>query len=69
MAFDQLKQQVETFLGCQIGVELIVSFVGSFKARENLGDALHDQSLPEGRLAHQAPPAASSRELFPPLRN
>ena len=48
MAFDQLEQQVETFLGCQIGVELIVGFVGSIKARENLGDALHDNSLPDG---------------------
>jgi hypothetical protein len=53
MAFDELKQQVETLLGCQIGVELVVGLIGSIKARENLDDALHDQSLPEGREAHQ----------------
>jgi hypothetical protein len=61
MAFDQLEQQVETLLGCQIGVELIVGLVGSIKACENLSDALHDQSLPEGRRAHQDATAALSR--------
>jgi hypothetical protein len=55
MAFDQLEQQVETFLGCQIGVELIVGLVGSIKARENPCDALHFLSLPDTR-AHQEPP-------------
>jgi hypothetical protein len=62
MAFDQLEQQVETFLGCQIGVELIVGLIGSIKARENLGDALHHQSLPEARPAHQDPPDTASHE-------
>jgi hypothetical protein len=42
MAFDELEQQVETFLRCQIGVELIVRLVGSIKGRENSGDALHE---------------------------
>jgi hypothetical protein len=62
MAFDELQQHVETFLGCQVGVELIVGLVGSFEARENLDDSLHDYSLPEARRAHQEPLAASSRE-------
>jgi hypothetical protein len=48
-------------LGCQIGVELIVSLVGSIKAGKNPSDALHDLSLPDARVAHQEPPAASSR--------
>jgi hypothetical protein len=61
MAFDQLKQQVEPFLGCQIGVELIVGLVGSIKARENLDDTLHDLSLPEDCRAHQDPgPSAAA---------
>jgi putative addiction module killer protein len=42
MAFDELEQQVETLLRCQIGVELIVGLIGGFKARENLRDAFHD---------------------------
>jgi hypothetical protein len=66
MAFDELQQQVETFLGCQVGVELIVSVIGGLKARENLDDSLHDHSLPEARRAHQEPPIASSREQRSP---
>lgn len=65
MAFDQLEQQVETFLGCQIRVELIVRLVGSFKACENLGDALHQPSLPDSRLAHQNPPASLHAHASP----
>ena len=61
MALDQLEEQVEPLLGCQIGIELIVGLVGSIKARENLGDALHDPILPEGREAHQDAPTALSR--------
>ena len=55
MAFDELEQQVEPFLGCQIGVELIVGLVGGIKARENLSNTLHSSSLPERRQAHQKP--------------
>ena len=62
LAFDQLEQQVEPFLGCQVGVELIVGLVGSVEALENLGDAFHKLILPEGRRTHQDPPAGLSRE-------
>jgi len=68
MAFDQLEQQVETFLGCQIGVELIVGLVGSIKARENLGDALHHTSLSDARRAHQEPARRLERHALPCLR-
>jgi hypothetical protein len=68
MALGELEQQVETFLGCQIGVELIVSLVGSIKAQENPDDSFHHQSLPEARRAHQARVAASIGKQHPACR-
>jgi len=62
MTFDQLEQQVETFLGCQIGIELIVRLVGSFKACENLGDAIHDQKFTRGTTG--SPGGASSHKRW-----
>src|SRR3954465_4981802 len=66
MAFDQLEQQVQPFLGCQVGIELIVGLVGSIKAGENLRDALHDVQSTRGTTGSPGP--ARRLEPRPPPR-
>lgn len=39
--FDQLEENLESGLGCQVRVELIVSAIGFFETAENLDDSFH----------------------------
>ncbi len=41
VTFDQFEEDVEPFLGCQVGVELVVRRFSVFKAVKHLNDALH----------------------------
>src|SRR5688500_3819880 len=37
----ELQQDVEPFVGCQTGVEIVVGFVGIFETAERLNDSVH----------------------------
>jgi hypothetical protein len=41
VSLSQFKEDVESFLWCEVGVELIVSHFGVFKAAEHLRDSFH----------------------------
>ena len=45
VSFNQLQENAEPFLWCQVGVELIVSHFGILKTAEHLNDSLHRTKL------------------------
>jgi hypothetical protein len=54
MSFDELEEEPEPFLGCEISVKLIISRIGIFKTTEHVNDALHRPTLPsETALRHR----------------
>ena len=42
VSFHQLEEDVEPFLGGQVGVELVVGLLGVFKPVENSSDPFHE---------------------------
>jgi len=42
MSFDQFEEDVEPFLGRQVGIELVVSLFGVFKTAEYLSHSFHE---------------------------
>jgi hypothetical protein len=46
MSVDQLEQNVEPCLGCQVSVKLIVSRFSIFKTAEHLNNSFHGTTLP-----------------------
>jgi hypothetical protein len=41
VSFNQFEEDVQSFLGRQIGIKLVVSRIGVFKSAENLSDSFH----------------------------
>ena len=41
MSFNELEENVETLLGREVSVELVVGHIGIFKTTEHLDDAFH----------------------------